>query len=99
VQIGSDIIVQVDEDGAANGANWTDVAILSGYGTGGSERSITFSSAPMPAVVIRAVPLSLLGPVAARVRVPSLRHSWMRIFERTLVATLSCAAVRPHLAA
>ena len=37
VQNGSDVTVQADLDGAANGANWVDVAVLSGYGTGGAD--------------------------------------------------------------
>jgi hypothetical protein len=32
-QTGSNVTVQVDPDGAAGGANFSDVAILSGYGT------------------------------------------------------------------
>jgi Ca2+-binding RTX toxin-like protein len=37
LQSGSDITVQVDVDGTVGGANWTDVAILSGYGTSGMD--------------------------------------------------------------
>ena len=33
VQIGSNVIVQADLDGSANGNNFVDVAVLSGYGT------------------------------------------------------------------
>jgi VCBS repeat-containing protein len=37
IQSGSDVIVQVDADGPAGGANFTDVATLSGYGTPGAD--------------------------------------------------------------
>ena len=37
VRPGEDIIVQIDVDGAAGGATWTDAAMLSGYGTGGAD--------------------------------------------------------------
>jgi len=37
VQIGSDVVVQADLDGAVNGQTWADVAVLSGYGTAGSD--------------------------------------------------------------
>ena len=37
VQNGSTITVQADLDGAANGANFVDVASLSGYGTIGQD--------------------------------------------------------------
>jgi Ca2+-binding RTX toxin-like protein len=32
-QVGSNIVVQVDVDGAVGGANWVDVAVLANYGT------------------------------------------------------------------
>ena len=37
VQRGSDVVVQADPDGAANGHNFVDVAVLSGYGTAGPD--------------------------------------------------------------
>ena len=37
VQNGSDVVVQADLDGSANGQNWVDVAVLSGYGTAGPD--------------------------------------------------------------
>ena len=37
VQNGSDVVVQADLDGAANGQNLVDVAVLSGYGTAGPD--------------------------------------------------------------
>jgi VCBS repeat-containing protein len=37
VQAGSSITVQVDSDGAANGASFADVAVLTNYGTSGSD--------------------------------------------------------------
>ena len=37
VQNGSDVVVQADLDGAANGQNWDDVAVLQGYGTAGQD--------------------------------------------------------------
>ena len=37
VQVGSDVIVQADQDGAANGQNFATVAVLSGYGTAGAD--------------------------------------------------------------
>ncbi len=37
VQRGSDVVVQADVDGAANGHNFVDVAVLSGYGTAGPD--------------------------------------------------------------
>ena len=37
VQNGSNVIVQADLDGAANGHNFVDVAVLSGYGTAGQD--------------------------------------------------------------
>jgi len=37
VQTGSDITVQADLDGAANGQNWVNVAVLTGYGTVGAD--------------------------------------------------------------
>jgi VCBS repeat-containing protein len=37
VQNGSNITVQVDVNGPAGGANWTDVAVLAGYGTAGPD--------------------------------------------------------------
>jgi hypothetical protein len=44
VQTGSDITVQVDVNGTAGGANWADVAILSGYGTSGADTVRVFLS-------------------------------------------------------
>ncbi|MNT99443.1 hypothetical protein D3C72_2422910 [compost metagenome] len=37
VQAGSSITVQVDTDGTVNGANFTDVAVLTNYGTTGAD--------------------------------------------------------------
>ncbi len=37
VQNGSDVVVQADVDGAANGHNFVDVAVLQGYGTSGQD--------------------------------------------------------------
>ena len=37
VQNGSDVVVQADVDGAANGQNFATVAVLSGYGTAGAD--------------------------------------------------------------
>ena len=37
VQNGSNVVVQVDLDGAANGQNWDSVAVLQGYGTAGQD--------------------------------------------------------------
>ncbi len=37
VQNGSDVLVQADVDGAANGQNFATVAVLSGYGTAGAD--------------------------------------------------------------
>ena len=37
VQTGSNITVQADPDGPANGQNWVDVAVLTGYGTSGAD--------------------------------------------------------------
>ena len=37
VQNGSDVVVQADQDGAANGQNFATVAVLSGYGTAGAD--------------------------------------------------------------
>ncbi len=37
VQNGSDVVVQADADGAANGHNFVDVAVLQGYGTSGQD--------------------------------------------------------------
>jgi Ca2+-binding RTX toxin-like protein len=42
VQTGSDILVQVDQDGPASGANWQDVAVLDGYGTVGIDVVVIF---------------------------------------------------------
>jgi Ca2+-binding RTX toxin-like protein len=35
IQSGSDVTVQIDADGATGGENWTNVAVLSNYGTAG----------------------------------------------------------------
>ena len=37
VQVGSSVIVQADQDGAANGQNFATVAVLNGYGTAGAD--------------------------------------------------------------
>jgi hypothetical protein len=37
VQNGSDVVVQADLNGAANGQNWDDVVVLQGYGTTGQD--------------------------------------------------------------
>ncbi len=39
---GKDATVQVDTDGAAGGANWQDVAVLTGYGTSGNQVLVNF---------------------------------------------------------
>jgi Ca2+-binding RTX toxin-like protein len=41
-QSGSDVIVQVDPDGAANGANFSDVTRLSGYGTANPDSVLVY---------------------------------------------------------
>src|SRR5262249_30574848 len=37
VQAGSNVTVQVDTDGTGSGATWSDVAVLSNYGTAGAD--------------------------------------------------------------
>jgi Ca2+-binding RTX toxin-like protein len=39
---GSNVIVQVDTDGAANGANWSDVAVLQNYHSAGNQVLVQF---------------------------------------------------------
>jgi hypothetical protein len=39
---GSNVIVQVDTDGAANGANWSDVAVLKDYHAAGNQVLVQF---------------------------------------------------------
>ena len=52
VQTGSNITVQVDTDGTAGGTTWSDVAILSNYGTAGVDLvNVFFEGANHPLTV------------------------------------------------
>lgn len=41
---GSNVLVQVDTNGSAGGANWTDVAVLQGYNTTGNQVLVEFEN-------------------------------------------------------